>query len=104
MDAIAKKKAALRASSERHKDAVSADLKALVNTAEKTVGSTVLTIGALLLTTAVYKMLKGKKGNKRSKTLDRLLVVLKQQVGLYILNEGRAKIVEYINTLDETES
>ena len=102
MDTNEQKKAALKTSSERHKNAVNNDLKALVDKTEKAVGNTALTISVLLAAMAIYKIFKGKK--KSSGISSRLLRTLKQQVFLYILNKGRSKIVDYINTFDETRS
>ena len=62
MHAISNRKVALKASSERHKEAINNELKSLVVKAEKTVGDTLLTIGVLLAAMTMYKMLKGKGG------------------------------------------
>jgi hypothetical protein len=104
MDVIAKKKKELLASSEQHKLAINNDLKALSNRTERLATDGLMTVGVLLSAFALYKLLSSKKSGKSSKTGNRLLRVLKQQTRLYILNEGRKKIVEHINTLDGQES
>jgi|GEM_PF-5175638 len=104
MDAIAKKKKELLASSEEHKRAIDHDLNALSTRTEKLATDGLITVGLLLFAIAVYKLLSGKNGKKSSSTISRLLSVFKQQAGLYVLNEGRKKIVEYINSLDEKEA
>jgi hypothetical protein len=62
-----------------------------------------LTIGVLLSALALYKLLKGNDGSKKSKRPNRLLKVVKQQLVAYILTEGRSKLVDYINSLDESK-
>lgn len=101
MDAITKKKKELLASSEQHKRAISNDLSAFSTRTEKLATNGLVTTGILLSAIALYKLLRGKNGKKSSNTSRRLMSVLKQQIGLYVLNEGRKKIVEYINSLDE---
>ena len=101
MDAITKRKIALKASSDQHKKAISKDLKALANKTDKVVGDTLLTIGVLLAALVVYKTLKGKR--KNSRTSNRFLTVFKQQIGLYILNEGRSRLVDYIDSMDDAK-
>jgi len=101
MDAIVKRKIALKTSSEQHKRAISSDLKALANRTDRIVVDTFLTAGVILSALAVYKILKGRK--KSSGTANRFLTVVKKQIGLYILNEGRSKLVDYIDSLDDTK-
>ncbi len=104
MDAITKKKIALQASSERHKMAINSDLNTLAVKTEEIAGNTALTIGILLAAVALYKMLKNKSVKGHSRNSNRLMRIVKQQAALYILTKGRGKIVDYINSLNGTES
>lgn len=101
MGVIQQRKAKLRASVESHKQAINKDLSIIVNKTERVVGGTAIGIGVLLSAIFLYKILGSKKRFKKS---NRLITVFKQQLALYVLNEGRSKIVEYINSFDETKS
>ncbi len=104
MDVISQRKAKLKTSAENHKKAISKDLNIFAAKTEGVVGTTAIGIGILFSTMALYKMLRGRKNKKRSKTPNRLIQVVKQQLALYVLSEGRSKIVDYINSLDEKKS
>lgn len=104
MGNIKQRKAKLRVSVESHKLAINRDFSALANKTEKVVGGTAIAIGILLSLVSLYKILSNEKSKKRSKKSNRLMTVVKQQLALFVLNEGRSKIMEYINSFDETES
>ena len=105
MDEIAKRKKELLDSSELHKRAMSQDLRVLSTKAEKIATNGLITVGVLMSAVVVFKLLYGGGGSEKSSSNSgRLMRVIKQQIWIYILNEGRKRLIEYINGLDEKES
>ena len=78
-------------------------MSALSARTEKMASDGLITVGVLLSASAIYKLLSGKNGKKSSSITSRLMRIVKEQIGLYIMNECRKKIVEYINSLDEEQ-
>ena len=101
---IIKRKAELQASVENHKTAISKDLNVLASNTDKVVGGAAIAIGVALSILSLYKMLGSNKAKKRSRKSNRIISLIKQQLALYILKEGRSKIEDYINSFDETKS
>jgi len=104
MTGLEKRKQELQKSSESHKMAIDKGIHQIANKAEKTASGVAITGGVLLSAWIIYKLLGQNKPKKQSSTSSRLLKLFKQQISLYILNEGRSKILKYLDSIDEPKS
>jgi hypothetical protein len=101
VDEIKLRKKKLETSAELHKQAMTNELKSLNHKTEKLVGDAKSVVVVLIALIALYKLLSAGGDTKKPRKRNRLLSVLKQQAKLYMLNTGRSKISEYIDSLDE---
>ena len=103
MTELEKRKQELSLSAESHKKAIDKSFNTIASKAGETVNNVAIVGGVVLAVLAIYKLSNNRKSKKGSHISDRILKVLKQQISLYVLNEGRTKILKYIDTIDESK-